>query len=595
MKKMMRQVIEICKPFGFAMLGVFGFIAASQALGLLAPFLQGRVIDAITQKRALRETYILVGLAFTATFTRVVILSYLRERYELKNMDFRIIQHATQVTLRRLLNFSIGQHVSENSGLKYSVITRGQSALGQMVNSGLYQILPLAIEVILLVVALLYFSLPLGLLLFSGVSIYVGLTVYINRKFQKDMKKIEKMYNTTSSFQKEILGNMALVLANAQEERTLNESDSKQSELFDYARSIWLRYNDWGISKGTIITLTNTAAMGLGIYFVYRGKYSLGQLVMFTSWSNNAMGRIGEIGNLHRQMTQNYNSVEKYFDMLDIEPDVKVIQNPVQPLKFTGQIEFRNVTLSYKGRNETDDKDEETPTDRKASPALRNVSFTIDAGQKVAFVGESGAGKSTILYTLLRSQDPEQGQVVVDGNDLRILDLKHFRERIGIVDQSVPLFDNTLRYNITYSSRAGVAELTNLELDQISEMSCINRFFDRLEQGYETMIGERGIKLSGGERQRVGIARALAKNPDILIFDEATSNLDSENESLIRESIEKAACGRTTIIIAHRFSTIKAVDKIFVFNRGEIVGEGSHAELMLNCDHYRRLVQSQVF
>jgi len=213
----------------------------------------------------------------------------------------------------------------------------------------------------------------------------------------------------------------------------------------------------------------------------------------------------------------------------------------------------------------------------------------------VAFVGESGAGKTTVVHALLRAQDPEEGQIVVDGNDLRVLDLKHFRESIGIVDQEVSLFDHTLRYNITYGLNGRSGSITDADLDRIAEMSCINRFFPRLEKGYDTIIGERGIKLSGGEKQRVGIARALIKEPDILIFDEATSNLDSENEALIRESIEKAAQGRTTIIIAHRFSTIRKVDKVIVFDKGQVVGQGTHKELALSCEPYRRLIHRQIF
>ena len=225
---------------------------------------------------------------------------------------------------------------------------------------------------------------------------------------------------------------------------------------------------------------------------------------------------------------------------------------------------------------------------------LKTRAFTIEAGETVAFVGESGAGKSTVVHALIRAQDPEEGQIIIDGNDLRVLDLKRFREAIGIVNQQVSLFDHTLRYNITYGLNGRAAKVTDAELDKIAEMSCVNRFFSRLEKGYDTIIGERGVKLSGGECQRVGIARALIKNPDILIFDEATSNLDSENEALIRKSIEKASKGRTTIIIAHRFSTISNADKIIVLSKGEVAGIGTHDELMQNCEPYRRLIQNQV-
>jgi ATP-binding cassette subfamily B protein len=284
--------------------------------------------------------------------------------------------------------------------------------------------------------------------------------------------------------------------------------------------------------------------------------------------------------------------------MLSIEPDVKVIDNPVRPEKYFGRIEFKKVTFKYRGRDVKKSEDDEEDEEKKnlppvLEPALSEVSFVIEAGQTVAFVGESGAGKSTLINALIRAQDPESGQITVDGNDLRVLDLKHFRESIGLVNQDVALFDQTLVYNITYGLNGRSSQVTYLELREVAEASRIDRFYDRLEKGFDTIIGERGVKLSGGERQRVGIARALIKKPDILIFDEATSNLDADNEAMIRESIEGASRGRTTIIIAHRFSTIRNVDKVFVFDKGRLVGQGSHDELNATCEQYQRLVRNQ--
>jgi ABC-type multidrug transport system fused ATPase/permease subunit len=292
--------------------------------------------------------------------------------------------------------------------------------------------------------------------------------------------------------------------------------------------------------------------------------------------------------------------------MLDIEPDVKVIDNPVRPEKFVGRIEFKDVTFRYRSRDgksvieddeedEVDSEDEGTETKKGSKPALDGVSFRIEPGQTVAFVGESGAGKSTLVNALIRAQDPEKGQIVVDGNDLRVIDLKYFRESIGFVNQDVSLFDHTLRYNITYGLNGRAARITDHELHAVAEMSCVSGFFDRLEKGFDTVIGERGVKLSGGERQRVGIARALVKEPGILIFDEATSNLDSGNESVIQESIDRASQGRTTIIIAHRFSTIRKVDKVIVLDKGKVAGCGTHQELYLTCEPYRHLAMKQGF
>ena len=280
--------------------------------------------------------------------------------------------------------------------------------------------------------------------------------------------------------------------------------------------------------------------------------------------------------------------------MTDIEPDVKNVKNPVKPERYEGRIEFRNVSFSYPMRKYLDDENEPAVNqEAKTFDALDGVNFTIEPGQKVAFVGHSGAGKSTIVKLLTRAYDPDGGQIVVDGNDLRVIDLKHFRENLGVVEQDVSLFDNTLRYNICFGLNGRSSTVTNTELDEVAKLSCIDKFQHRLEKGFDTIIGEKGIKLSGGERQRVGIARALIKKPEILIFDEATSHLDTENEMLIRQSIESASEGRTTILIAHRLSTIKNADKIFVLGNGKIVGEGRHEELAATCYEYQKLIQNQ--
>lgn len=595
MKQFMKRLVEVYWPYRWAMLGVFAFIALSQAINLAVPYLQGRVIDNLIRKRPIDQIYLLVLAMFVMSVLHIVVVNYLRELYEIKNIDFSVPRHVSRTTMERMLGFSIGQHISENSGIKQSIISRGQHSLTTLAMQSLYQVLPTIVEVFFLIGVLLYFSKVLGSVALTGIVVYASFVIFTNTRFRSDYKKLEDMHNENSKFQGEVLRNVELVLSNGQEQRAVRECDESFGEVADFGRDVATRFNRFAATRNMIVGLVRFSILATGVYLVYRGDYTVGQLVMFLSWAGQALGQVSNVGNLHRQIIQLYAAVQKYFDMLAIEPDVKVLPNPVRPQKFAGRIEFKNVTLRYKRRDDTNEEEDETTQIRQEiQPALDNVSFAIEPGQTVAFVGESGAGKSTIVHALLRAQDPQEGQIVIDGNDLRVLDLKHFRESIGIVDQEVSLFDHTLRYNITYGLNGRGASITDTDLDRIAEISCINRFFPRLEKGYDTIIGERGIKLSGGEKQRVGIARALIKEPDILIFDEATSNLDSENEALIRESIEKASQGRTTIIIAHRFSTIRRVDNVIVFEKGQVVGQGSHEELAQNCGPYQRLIRNQM-
>lgn len=597
MKQFTRKLFEIYRPFRFAIFGVLGFIAFSQAINLVSPYLQGKVIDGLINKRPINGIFLLVGVTLLLSLLRNVVLSYWRESYEIKKLDFSIPQYMNDETLKKVLGFSIGQHINENSGIKQSVIDRGQRSLTSMAYLVLYQVLPTVIEVFFLVGILLYYSTVLGFVTLTGVVLYVGFVLYVNTRLRGNLKKLEKMHNENSKFQSEVLRNIDVVLVNAQEIRATRECDESLGEISNFSRHTWFRFIRFSVIRNTILGLTRFSILAVGVFLTYKSRYTVGELVMFLSWSSGAIGGITNVGGFHRQLMQLYTSVQKYFDMLSIESDVTVLPNPVSPKKFKGKIEFKNVTFHYKRRDESSNEEDKLPLiiHSDIGPALDDVSFIIEPGETVALVGESGAGKSTIVNAIIRSQDPNNGQIIIDGNDLRVIDLKLFRESVGVVDQDISLFDNTLRYNITYGINGRSATITDSDLDRIAEMTCIDRFFPRLENGYDTIIGEHGIKLSGGERQRVGIARALIKEPDILIFDEATSNLDSENEALIHEAIEKAAMGRTTIIIAHRFSTIRKVHKVIVFDKGKVVGQGTHHELAQSCESYKRLIRNQKF
>ena len=314
------------------------------------------------------------------------------------------------------------------------------------------------------------------------------------------------------------------------------------------------------------------------------------------AWSGNALDGLWHIGQLHRQIIKMWTSIRRYCEFLAMENDVKVVPNPVVLNPVRGRIEVQKASFSYNSRmpiSQDDDDEFRARREKSNRPALQDVSLTIEPGETVAIVGETGCGKTTLANLLVRTSDPTAGQILIDGQDLRLLDLYDFRSKVGVVEQHVPLFDRSIRDNILYGLNGRAKEITEEELQRIAEISQITRFFHKLENGFDTIIGERGIKLSGGERQRVGIARALIKDPAILIFDEATSSLDAFVESEIREAIQEASRGRTTIIIAHRFSTIRYANRIIVMDEGRIVGEGKHSDLEKSCSAYQRLVKHQ--
>ena len=310
-------------------------------------------------------------------------------------------------------------------------------------------------------------------------------------------------------------------------------------------------------------------------YAFLKGNISIGIIYAIWSWSNDVFGNINTIVKTIRRLPLRYVELEKYLEIIDKEPNF----NEEGKEKFkSGDTVFENMSFKYPHGDDY---------------VIKNFNLTITEGKKVAFVGHSGSGKTTITRLLLRMYDWADGDIKIGGVSLRDMSAKSLREHVGYVEQHVDLFDTSVRENILFGVK-NENKITDKELEIIAHKSRIDQFYHRLgTEKFETVIGERGIKLSGGERQRIGIARALIKNPSLLIFDEATSALDTENEKYIKEAIDEASVGRTTIIVAHRLSTIQDADMIVVMEKGNIVGVGNHIELEKSCPEYASLIAAQ--
>ena len=595
MRRTFGRIVEIYKPFKWVMFVLLAYIIAGQALMLITPYLHGKIIDAIINKKqfvfifTLATVALVVGIGYN-------LIGYFHGQYELKRLAYDAARHVSEVVLEKMLGFSVGQHSNENSGVKQSVISVGEHSLTSFVYTILYEVLPLVAQVLLTIGILLYLNLILGVAIILGITVFVYFTIKINWNLRDDLKKSHDLRYDMDSNYAEILRNIEIVEVNAQEKKTIAEHLLKVRAYNDFGKDLWSRYSWSSFKRYNFIHLSKFAVIVLGAYHVITGHYTAGFFLIFLTWSSDVFNRLGSIGHLQRRLIEMYAAIKKLFAILDIEPAVKEIENPVRPEEYCGRIEFRNVSFAYPRREVEEDKEKKLDISGKTSgtDALSGINFAILPGETVAFVGPSGGGKSTIVKLLTRAYDPQSGQVIIDGNDLRVLDLTHYREHLGVVEQDVNLFDNTLRYNMVFGLNGRGKDVRDSELDAISRSVCLDRFFSRLENGYDTIVGEKGIRLSGGERQRVGIARALIKNSQILILDEATSHLDTENESLVHQSIENAARGRTTVIVAHRLSTVRKADKIFVVDGGCIVATGTHDELLAASDVYRRLVGSQL-
>ena len=310
--------------------------------------------------------------------------------------------------------------------------------------------------------------------------------------------------------------------------------------------------------------------IGGGVLLIYQGNIDVIDLLAFTLYVNFILRPIERLVHFTEQFQQGSTAFERFIEIMDIEPDIKDSRNAIKLNNVKGSIDIYNLTFKYTSSENW---------------ILQNINMTIPAGKTIALVGESGAGKTTIASLIPRFYEAQEGSISIDGKNIMNLSQRSLRKNIGIVQQNVFLFDTTIRENISY----GNPEATEEEVIEAARKANILNFIQSLPDGFDTLTGERGVKLSGGQKQRISIARAFLKNPPILIFDEATSSLDTESEAYIQTAMEELSQNRTTIIIAHRLSTVRNADLLYVINEGKIMEEGTHDELMEKRDYYYNL------
>lgn len=323
-----------------------------------------------------------------------------------------------------------------------------------------------------------------------------------------------------------------------------------------------------------------TAVLWFGSVLVQNGELKVGELVSFVLYTIFIAGSIGGLGNSYGRIQSAMGASERLVELLDTSSEQydTGTKNPTNTEKLAGEIQYINVRFAYPTRSEI--------------KVLKGIDFKLEKGQKVALVGESGAGKSTIVQLLQRFYDPSEGQIRVDGQDIKDYNLEHYRNALAIVPQDVLLFGGTITENIRYGNPVASMQ----EVRDAAQQANALKFIESFPHQFETVVGERGIKLSGGQRQRIAIARAILKNPSILILDEATSSLDATSESLVQEALQKLMQNRSTIIIAHRLATIKEADQILVIHQGKIIESGTHQELLgIKKGNYQNLIKLQMY
>ena len=490
----------------------------------------------------------------------------------------RVGQHAIRElnnrTFRHLHKLSLRFHLERRTGGLSRVIERGTRGIDLIVRMGVMQLAPTVIELVLVAALLVYyFDWTYVLILMVTVAAYMWFTFAASERriaIRREMNESDTEANTKAI---DSLLNFETVKYFGNEEAEARRYDVSMARYEKAAVKTYYSLGTLNSGQAAIYTAGMTLVMWLSARSVMAGTHTVGDFVLINAVLIQLYMPLNFMGMVYREIKQGLVDLETMFALLAVKPDVEDKPGAGELVVRDGTVRFENVSFSY-------------DADWKI---LHDISFEVPAGKMVAIVGPSGAGKSTISRILFRFYDIQSGSVTIDGQDIRDVTQQSLRRAIGVVPQDTVLFNDTILYNIRY----GRPDASDAEVHEAARLAQIDTFIATLPQGYKTMVGERGLKLSGGEKQRVAIARTLLKGPPILMLDEATSALDSHTEKEIQDALDRVAVDRTTLVIAHRLSTIVHADQIIVLDKGRLVEQGSHAELIARNGLYASLWNRQ--
>lgn len=569
--KELKRFVGYLKGYGGQIVLAVTLVLAVTVLTLPYPLILRRMLDEALPQKNVRELLVLMAL-FLAFFLARGVLSYLN-RYVLQRMGMRITCDLRKDIFRHLQTLSVKFYESRQTGRIVARVIQDTDAVFVLITNVVVSFLSDALTLLAVSVMLFCISWKLALLTMAVLPFFL-LNYRLSQNKLRRLSTVHRHdWDRVVGFLHERVAGSRLVKSFSMEEREIEqftrgiEKDYRNANRTSlYNTRLWV-IADMISSFGGLLVLTT------GGWLIIRDQLSIGSLVAFNTYIGFLFSPIVRLNDLNAVVQRAVTSLEKIYEVLDT-PSFAVEQAgavDLQPVR--GRIEFRNVQFSYDAGRKT----------------LNDINLTVEQDQMVAFVGPSGSGKTTLVNLLCRFYDVDAGAILVDDHDVRRVKIASLRRQLGIVSQETLMFSGSLLDNIRY----GRPEATFEAILEAARAANAHDFIEQLPRGYHTLLGERGVKLSGGQRQRIAIARAILKNPRILILDEATSSLDTESEQLIQEALERLMKNRTTIVIAHRLSTVLRADKIVVLQRGEIVEQGRHEELLRRGGLYQRLYDIQ--
>ncbi|MRN42955.1 MULTISPECIES: ABC transporter ATP-binding protein [unclassified Brucella] len=553
---------------------IIGMLLATAA-DVLTPLYSGRLVDSLSLgsnawDAAIHALIALLALGALALVSRQVTF------YVLTDFTLKIMSDMAASAFRKLQRFSTDWHANAFAGSTVRKVTRGMWALDLLNDTLIIALLPSLLMLVGSVVLLAWFWPLMGLMVAIGSVLYIACTIVISLGFVAPAATLANSWDTRmGGALADSMSCNAVVKAFGAEAREDERLAMVVNKWRSRTRRTWLIGTLNGFIQGTNLLVMRGVIIAFALYLWTKGQATAGDITFVLTAFFMLQGYLRDVGMHIRNLQRSVNDME---ELVDIEAQsYGIADKPGAPaIRIgNGEITFNHVTFHY-GRHE--------------AALYRDFSVRIEAGERVGLVGHSGSGKTTFVKLIQRLYDVNGGAILIDGQNIADVTQASLRSQIAIVQQEPILFHRTLAENIAYA-RPGASQA---EIEEAARLASAHDFISRLPKGYRTLVGERGVKLSGGERQRVAIARAFLADAPILILDEATSSLDSESEVLIQQAMERLMVGRTTLVIAHRLSTVRALDRLLVFDKGRIVEEGNHDALIRKSDGiYRRLFERQ--
>lgn len=577
-REYLREYFRYLWPYRYAVAGVFFMALLVAGLEMVEPLFMRFIIDDVLLNTQIDLTSRLVRLQLIgATFLAVIILSKLLnvlKDYRLKILNVNVMLSLRQVLFDKFLHLPLAKLWDMKTGGILSRITGDVDTTTGLLQMAIVSPALSVIRLLIAIIVLMLLNWRLALTALAIIPCVMLMSFTFARRIRPIYRSVRKDVEDIDGRVGETFSGIRVVRAFRREKRELldfmlGRHTVLRKELFAHRRELIL-WTSWGLLLGAV----NVVIVWYGGYLNLAGSASIGDIMAFQWYTFLLLNPVWNIVNSFSEMQRSLAAMERVFGVLAIDNDKPDKPDAIQAPALVEKIEFDNVAFEY----------------RPGMPVVQDFHITVPGGSVVALVGRSGAGKTTVTDLVARFHDPSQGRILVNDRDIRDYRLRSYRSLLAIVQQDVFLFDGSVRDNIAY----GRHDASDAEVEAAARQANAHEFIAKLPNQYQTFVGERGVKLSGGQQQRLAIARAILASPQILILDEATSNLDTESEQLIQQAMSTLLAGRTTFIIAHRLSTIRQADLILLMENGKLIEQGNHETLMQSQGVYHDMVMRQM-